>query len=253
MSASRYVVVGGLLLLGIGCQVDQSLGDIEEAGGEAGDASGGSDTMGGAAGSSGSGATSGGSTGGGASASGGTGPGTGGRGGATSGGGGTGGSSGACFSPDENPELGLDPSAIGCACDEEPGVCVALEDGPGFHLVAMLCSGGRWNSVEDGPCEPNAGQRCLIGNRLYRQGESFRDPFSCNECACGMNGSLSCTLIGCDIPCPAGTVEGRRCRACGSPGGCDIWEIGCFDPCVDGELCEFGFCDDGVCSVGPCI
>ena len=71
MSASRYLVFGGLLLLGVGCQVDQSLGDIEEAGGEAGEASGGSDRADGAGGRSGSGgATSGGATSGGASSGG---------------------------------------------------------------------------------------------------------------------------------------------------------------------------------------
>jgi hypothetical protein len=253
MSASRYFVFVGLLLLGIGCQVDQSLGGIEEEGGGAGEASGGSDTMGGAGGSSGSGVTSGGSTTGGAS-SGGASAGKGGNSGTSSGGGGSGGGSGACFSPDQNSELGLDASAIGCACDDEPDVCVALEDGSGFHMLAMVCNGGRWNSVEDGPCEPTDGPRCLIGNRLYRQGEQFRDPFSCNTCSCGPNGPDLCTEIGdCEIPCLPNAVGGTRCRQCGSSGGCAIWETGCFELCPEGEPCSFGRCTDAICSIGPCI
>jgi hypothetical protein len=49
-----------------------------------------------------------------------------------------------CFSPTQNLEHAYDDGAKGCACKDEPDQCV---DG-----VALLCDGGAWQAVEDGPC-----------------------------------------------------------------------------------------------------
>jgi hypothetical protein len=54
----------------------------------------------------------------------------------------------ACFAPSPELSLGIysDPNAHGCACDsaKEADVCV--------NGVALICSGGIWQAVIDGPC-----------------------------------------------------------------------------------------------------
>ncbi len=59
-----------------------------------------------------------------------------------------------CFSPDQNLDRAYDDDAEGCACS--PGtasVCASYEDDDGRqHDVALVCTDGAWESVEDGPC-----------------------------------------------------------------------------------------------------
>jgi hypothetical protein len=168
-----------------------------------------------------------------------------------------GGGSGECFSPDVHPELALDANATGCSClGTEEDVCVAVEEGVRLHLLAMVCDDdGRWHSVLDGPCEPTAGPRCLVGNRLYQNGQRAPDPFSfCNECVCSLEGLDECTGNRCaGTPCPSGTRAGSRCRSCGAADQCDIVEYGCLPSCTGDDTCpEPTLCIDGVCKFTPC-
>jgi hypothetical protein len=242
-----------LSICGFGCELERPLGDIENGagrGGDSGGASGSGSTTGGApnGGSNHGGAANGGAANGGTS-SGGT-P----QGGASPNGGSAGG--GGCFSPDDNPELSLEPDSQGCACSEGTDQCLAIPEGGGLHLVGMVCREGRWSVVEDGPCEPGPSLSwCMIENRVFKDGGPVPAEFLCRFCwFCGA-GHGACPLIDCaPPPCPAGTAQGSRCRSCGLlPGGCDITEHGCFAPCDEGETCDWGRCSDGVCSVGPCI
>lgn len=59
---------------------------------------------------------------------------------------------GSCFSPEQTPALALEHAEAGCACNGEQGQCVRVRyDGQDVDL-ALVCAGGRWRSVEDGPC-----------------------------------------------------------------------------------------------------
>lgn len=50
-----------------------------------------------------------------------------------------------CYSPGQNLDHAYDTGAIGCRCATgSPGFCV--------NGVALVCTDGRWQAVEDGPC-----------------------------------------------------------------------------------------------------
>ena len=53
-----------------------------------------------------------------------------------------------CFSPTQNAAGAYESGAHGCACNAatDEDVCV---DG-----AALVCDGGQWSAVEDGPCSP---------------------------------------------------------------------------------------------------
>jgi hypothetical protein len=53
-----------------------------------------------------------------------------------------------CFGPDQNLDRAYDGSIPGCACENVGDICV---DG-----AALICDGGTWNAVIDGPCYPDA-------------------------------------------------------------------------------------------------
>ncbi len=62
---------------------------------------------------------------------------------------------GDCYSPTQNLTRAYEDGAVGCACTEgeDEGVCVS--EAPGSNRkVALVCSQGRWQAVEDGPCAP---------------------------------------------------------------------------------------------------
>ena len=60
-----------------------------------------------------------------------------------------------CVSPDRDPGRAYEPGAVGCACNDEPDVCVNAVDSAGRSLaVAFVCQSGHWMAVIDGPCMP---------------------------------------------------------------------------------------------------
>jgi hypothetical protein len=241
MVTLRTRVFGTLLLFAVGCQRDQFLGDLATAG-EGGESSGGSSTGGSSSGGTVSAGMSSGGT-----VSAGTSNGGSFTAGTSNGTAGSGGGVG-CFSPDVNPELGLDGGVVGCPCESEEEVCVAVTEGQRLHLIALVCSEGSWHSVLDGPCEPTPGNACMIGNRIYRQGEFIGPPFDCNASVCGPTGPEGTVDIACPPrTCPEGTISGSRCRACGVEDSCDIVETGCFPTCVAGDTCDIGRCAQGFC------
>ncbi len=274
----RVAWVGSaVLVFAVGCEVEQSLGDVP-MGGAAGKAVGGSagstsqpgkggNGTGGTAGavSGGSGGAAAGRNAGGAGPVAGTtghagsGPaagsggaistgGTGGVAGDDAGGdGGEGGGDTWCVGPD-NPTLA---DAPGCPCEPQPGVCVAIDNGIALSLWALDCVNGYWERVNGGACGALVGRSCLVGDRIYHDGEAVPDPYStCNTCRCEAGKVTGCTEIACDAPCAEGTEPQARCRECGQAGGCTIIETGCFEPCD--QTCTLGFCLDGLCQVGPC-
>jgi hypothetical protein len=92
--------------------------------------------------------------------------------GACAGGGGA--SVGSCFSPEQTPELAMDHPEAGCACAGEKDHCVSTSYQGRELSVALVCTAGRWTSVEDGPCWRPAPQSCAEGTRLGT---------SCLQCA----------------------------------------------------------------------
>jgi hypothetical protein len=254
MTSLRAGVFGLLSLIAFGCEGERVLGDLEGAG-QGGDESGGT---GGSSGTSTGGSPTGGTAQGGSTPTGGTAQGgstpTGGTAqGGTAPNGGSGGGV-PCFSPDS----GVPPqfsNLVGCPCgDDDVPQCVANGTNP-ITLVGMVCDpDGRWILVADSPCNPGPEPWCMVENRVFRPGSEIPPNLTCKVChACPMVDPV-CLLIDCaPPPCEEGTAKGSRCRECGSPGGCAIMEHGCFEPCTDGERCEWGSCSNGACNAGPCI
>ena len=55
-----------------------------------------------------------------------------------------------CYSPTQNLDTAYDEGAVGCACEEgSAGQCVPDSGG---RNVALVCEGGHWKAVQDGPC-----------------------------------------------------------------------------------------------------
>ncbi|HEX2873436.1 MAG TPA: hypothetical protein VHP33_19390 [Polyangiaceae bacterium] len=122
----------------------------------------------------------------------------------------------------------------------------------------MSCGGG----IVCGPCRTPSGAFCSSEGRceaLFEDGDTackvngvvyesgtggIADPVSCNTCACD-DGRLSCTEIGCPVPCPSGTAFGTQCAHCGPTDACAIVEHACLPTCSD--ACEQGVCIEGVC------
>ena len=55
-----------------------------------------------------------------------------------------------CYSPTQNLSIAYDTGARGCSCPAgvDADICVSS--------VALICEGGFWRAVEDGPCMPRA-------------------------------------------------------------------------------------------------
>lgn len=139
-----------------------------------------------------------------------------------------------CFSPTNSPELAIDHVDAGCACNEtDPDQCVRTAHEGRPWDVALVCEGGRWQSVEDGPCGDGRQAACRIKGIDYANGQlHVPDPYSCNECECQDGKLTNCTQRPCKAPepCPDGTKAGSRCVGCGPTDACTIVETGCIDP-----------------------
>jgi hypothetical protein len=109
--------------------------------------------------------------------------------------------------------------------------------------VALICIDGRWEGVEDGPCD--GGATCTIKGTTYPSGAHVPAPFDgCNTCSCQGGEVTDCTRAECGgTTCPDGSFQAKRCTECGPADGCAAWEYGCFD---DPD------CADGVCSAVQC-
>src|SRR4051812_31120187 len=69
-----------------------------------------------------------------------------------------------------------------------------------FGLLGLLaslagCSGSVQNATG-----------CAYHGKQYAVGDTFPDSDGCNQCACGEQGQVQCTLVGCD-PSPMPPVE----------------------------------------------
>jgi hypothetical protein len=162
---------------------------------------------------------------------------------------------GTCFSPTQSPELALDEPDAGCSCSDEESQCVSTRYQGRAWDVALICTQGRWRSVEDGPCFPTrppiaTATDCVVEGRRYADGATVPDPFSCNTCVCDDGQVSACTEIGCADPCPAGTGAGISCAACGPTDGCEAEETACLFSCRDDADCtdpSHFACIDGLC------
>jgi hypothetical protein len=108
----------------------------------------------------------------------------------------------------------------------------------------MICTDGRWTSVEDGPCDGRA--QCRVAGVDYPSGaKRVPTPYSgCNDCDCDNGALVNCTNRKCtDRPCPAGTFAARKCLDCGPTDACSKLETGCFSEAD---------CEDGICSAVQC-
>jgi hypothetical protein len=151
---------------------------------------------------------------------------------------------GECFSPTNHPELAYEASGPpGCACQDEPAECVRAENNGRPWDIALVCTDGHWQGVEDGPCD--GGAACTIKGIEYPSGARVPAPFDfCNKCSCDNGEMKDCTQAKCaGSVCPDGTYQARRCTDCGPIDNCAAWEYGCF---ADPE------CADGVCSAVRC-
>ena len=150
---------------------------------------------------------------------------------------------GDCFAPQHQPELGLEQGSVGCPCEADPPECVRTEHDNRPWDVALVCTNGTWESVEDGPCSGRSA--CEVNGVTYPSGaRRVPSPYNdCSSCGCDDGKLVECGGLDClDQPCAAGSWAARRCAICGLADGCDVVEIGCFtDP----------DCEDGVCGV-PC-
>jgi hypothetical protein len=115
---------------------------------------------------------------------------------------------------------------------------------------AGSCPPARGYCSAEGRCEVTVdagGASCLVNGIIYEHGRTdIKDPVSCNTCQCN-DGSLACTKIACETPCPPDSIAARRCVQCGSSGGCSLMETGCFPVCNGscsrpGETCDSGYC-----------
>lgn len=145
-----------------------------------------------------------------------------------------------CFAPQHQPELAVEPAAMGCPCTDEPEECVRTQyDGRPWD-VSLYCVDGKWTSAEDGVCA--TGAACLVDGTTYPSGaRRVPTPYSvCNECSCTDGELVDCTTRECaDTACPENTFAARKCVTCGTAGGCAVYEIGCFPE----PECEDGTCD----------
>jgi hypothetical protein len=127
----------------------------------------------------------------------------GGQGGAASGGsspGGTGSGGATCYSPTQNLDTAYDPGAVGCSCDGDEPVCVSN--------VALICSAGRWQAVEDGPCQPSV-ENCRPQRVRFEGACKPALRFYWNGAYC--QGLTGCSCRGLD--CDAGYPDYESCEA----------------------------------------
>ncbi len=88
-------------------------------------------------------------------------------------------------------------------------------------------------------CGGSTGVSCLVDGTTYASGDGVPDPFSCNQCSCGSDGSVDgCTEIACPEPCPQGSAPGIACNACGPADECLTLETGCLPACTEDADCD---------------
>jgi hypothetical protein len=132
-----------------------------------------------------------------------------------------------CYSPGQNLQKAYEPGAVGCKClAGAPDLCVSS--------VALTCSEGRWQAVEDGACA-----RCWTPNEPY---SIVSNPD--NGCACDTEGEATCNR---------GEPTGTQHLVCqdGKWIVTGDWETPC--DCTSDAQCGFqGLCVDGRCGPGVC-
>ena len=92
---------------------------------------------------------------------------------------------------------------------------------------------------------------CLVGGKIYTDGESVPDPYSCNTCTCKAGHIESCTKTLCPKPCPEGTIPGTQCAGCGPVDDCIRVETGCLRTCKTTADCPGN--GSVACSRGVCV
>ncbi len=146
--------------------------------------------------------------------------------------GGSGPSSPGCYSPTQNLDHTYDREAKGCACDskQDADACVGA--------VALVCRGGFWQSVEDGPCAPPGPSRYSPDSCKAAGGIAVPSPGDAQtpakDCKSGMAlGYIDAASSGWDeggLCCAAGTDPLPAGTACGARAGAS---------CSDSEYCAY--------------
>jgi hypothetical protein len=133
-----------------------------------------------------------------------------------------------CFSPGQNLGTVNDPGAFGCKCSPSaPGFCVGG--------VALVCTDGRWQAVEDGPCWD-----CWTPDR-----PDLAEGNPSNGCDCTTENEMACMH----------TMRGGYATAMCSGGKwtrrLDINACSCTSDarCGYGSRCESGICAMARCEV----
>lgn len=109
-----------------------------------------------------------------------------------------------------------------------------------------ICIAGRCTIVHTTLCSTAA----VLGQASPPGTGNIKDPFSCNECTCQQDGTLSCGTMDCGFPCSAGMAPGTSCDACGFNTNCDSLRTACLPSCETTADCggtPGGVCADGVC------
>jgi hypothetical protein len=133
---------------------------------------------------------------------------------------------GSCYGPTTDLSTVYQPGAVGCACDHavEPDVCV--------RGVGLMCLGGRWTAVIDGPCMPLPPR-----DAANQQADAVDAPID-SQVRTDAAGDIS----------PAGQVCGSStCR----PG--EFCVPGCIGTCRCTPMPDSGTCPNGPCTCGALV
>jgi len=149
-----------------------------------------------------------------------------------------------CFSPTQNLAIAYQADAQGCSCDRSIDVDVCVQG------IALICEGGTWMAVEDGPCMPQATPTFSPSSCVDNGGTpvaSTGAPITA-ESAC-----ISGVALGIIDYASSGWDEGGLCcapvKACGARAG---------NTCSSNEYCAYqegGYCgaadDEAICKPRP--
>jgi len=134
-------------------------------------------------------------------------------------------------------------AAVRRSCDDYDG-----QHCTGCQALAReaTCVGGRCTFNHTTLCSTSS----VLGAAHEPGADGIKDPFSCNQCTCQNDGTLSCGSTDCGFPCSAGMAKGTSCDSCGYNTNCDSLRTACLPSCTSTADCggtPGGVCADGVC------
>lgn len=138
-----------------------------------------------------------------------------------------------CYSPERGVEGAYDEGATGCTCDQESAsVCVA---DAAERKVALVCEGGRWQSVEDGACAlaqpPTGNEGC------YSLTQNLDAAYAADAIGCPCEGDESHCVAAPDGHHVSLTCQEGRWQS-GEDGACAWAASHAFDQYVLGQTCR---------------